>query len=62
MTTSQPSTSAEADVRAFAQQYPTPNALLALRLCEEGLISWEEVAELFANSLAAALASRETES
>jgi hypothetical protein len=49
-------TQAEADVRAFAQQFPTPNTLRALALCESGRITWEQVAALFARSLGAALA------
>lgn len=55
MTTTQTRTQAEADVRAFARQYPGPNALRAVTLCESGRLAWEDVAALFARSLASAL-------
>lgn len=49
-------TAAERDVRKFAEQFPTPNTLRALALCESGRLSWESVADLFAQSLRAGLA------
>jgi hypothetical protein len=48
-------TAAEADARAFAAEFPTPNTLRAIALCEAGILSWSEVAALFARSLAAGL-------
>jgi hypothetical protein len=48
---------AEADVRAFAEQFPTPNVKAALAHCESGRLAWEKVASLFARSLSAGLAS-----
>jgi hypothetical protein len=55
-TTSTTTRSAESDVRAFAQQFPTANVLRALALCESGRLDWQPVADLFARSLAAGLA------
>jgi hypothetical protein len=46
-------TSAENDVRAFASQYPTPNVLHAVSLCEAGTITWESFAALCARALRA---------
>ena len=48
---------AEADVRAFVAQFPTPNATLALDYCEAGTISWEAARDLFARALTAGLES-----
>lgn len=47
---------AESDVRAFAAQFPTANVKAALAYCESGRLTWEQVADLFARSLAAGLA------
>jgi hypothetical protein len=47
---------AESDVRAFAQQFPTPNVKAALAYCVSGRLTWEQVADLFAKSLAAGMA------
>lgn len=47
---------AEADVRAFALQFPTANVAAALAHCESGRLSWEAVRDLFARSLEAGLA------
>jgi hypothetical protein len=49
-------TQAEADVRDFAQQFPTPNVQRALALCESGRLSWEDVAGLAREALAKGLA------
>lgn len=48
---------AEADCRYFAAEFPTPNVLEAVRLCETGRLRWTQVQELFRRSLAAGLAS-----
>jgi hypothetical protein len=47
---------AEADVRAFAAQFPTPSVRRALALCESGSLSWESVAGLAREALGKALA------
>lgn len=49
-------TQAEADVRDFARQFPTPNVQRALALCESGRLEWEAVAGLAREALAKALA------
>lgn len=49
-------TTAEQDVREFAAQFPTANVQRAVRLCEAGVVTWEQVAEVFRKSLAAGLA------
>lgn len=49
-------TQAELDCRAFAQQFPTPNVRAAIAHCESGRLAWEQVANLFAKSLAAGVA------
>lgn len=46
---------AEAEVREFVEQFPTPNALRALDLCETGRLAWSDVRDLFARSLSDAL-------
>lgn len=46
---------AEADVRAFAAEYPTPNVRRAVALCESGELAWSDVAALFCRSLESAL-------
>jgi hypothetical protein len=48
--------SIESDVREFAREFPTPNVLRAVALCEAGTLSWGEVHELFRRSLATGLA------
>lgn len=48
--------SAEAEVREFAQQFPTPNVERAVALCEAGTLTWAEVHEVFQRSLAQGLA------
>jgi hypothetical protein len=45
----------EQDVREFAAQFPTPNTLRALALCEAGTLTWAQVAEIFRSSLAEGL-------
>lgn len=45
---------AELDCRAFAQQWPGA-ATEAVALCEAGLLSWLDVAALFARSAAKAI-------
>ena len=49
-------TSTESEVREFAREFPTPNVLRAVALCEAGTLPWEKVAELFRASLAKGLA------
>ena len=49
-------TSSDQDVRDFAAQFPTPNVLQALALCEAGTLTWAQVAEIFRSSLAEGLA------
>jgi hypothetical protein len=49
-------TQAEADVRDFARQFPTPAVRRALALCEAGTLPWEAVAGLAREALAKALA------
>jgi hypothetical protein len=48
-------TAAERDVRDFARQFPTPAVLRGLALCESGRITWEQMADLAARTLASAL-------
>jgi len=45
----------EQDCREFARQYPTPNTLRAIALCEAGTLEWDRVADLFTRSLAAGI-------
>jgi hypothetical protein len=47
--------SAEQDVRAFAAEFSTPQVRRALALCESGRLAWDDVAELFRQSLGSAL-------
>jgi hypothetical protein len=47
--------SSEKNVREFAAQFPTPNTLRALALCEAGTLTWAQVAEIFRSSLAEGL-------
>jgi hypothetical protein len=49
-------TSSQSEVRSFADEFPTPNVLRAVELCEAGTLTWDEVAELFRRSLATGLA------
>lgn len=46
----------EADVRAFARQFPTANVQRAVALCESGRLTWEQVHGLFHKALGAGLA------
>jgi hypothetical protein len=46
---------AERAVRAFAEQFPTPNVLAAVAHCESGRLSWDAVGDLFIRSLGTAL-------
>lgn len=46
----------QAEVREFAREFPTPNVLRAVALCESGRLEWAEVHELFRRSLGAGLA------
>jgi hypothetical protein len=48
-------TQAEAEVREFAQRFPTVNTEHAVALCESGRLSWEQVHALFTRSLRSAL-------
>lgn len=50
-------TADEADVRAFAEQFPTPNVKAALAYAESGRLTWAQVAGLARKALAAGLAS-----
>lgn len=45
----------ETEVREFAREFPTPNVLRAVALCESGRLDWAQVAELFRTSLAKGL-------
>lgn len=38
-------------VKKFAETFPTPNVLMALALCETGVLSWDVVADLLEESL-----------
>lgn len=49
-------TNREADCRAFAQIYPTPNVLRAVALAEAGTLTWAQVLRLFQEALEAGLA------
>ena len=49
-------TPAETEVREFAREFPTPNVLRAVALCESGRLTWTQVHELFRASLAHGLA------
>lgn len=42
----------ETQVREFAAEFATPNVLLAVALCEDGTLTWEQVYEIFKASLA----------
>jgi hypothetical protein len=46
----------ETEVREFAAQFPTPNVLRGVALCEEGRITWAQLHDLCKVSLAKALA------
>lgn len=46
----------ESDARAFAAEFPTPNALRAIALAEAGTLTWEQVAGVFRTALAQGLA------
>lgn len=41
----------QSEVRAFATEFPTPNVLRAIALCEAGTLGWAEVHELFERTL-----------
>ena len=45
----------EAEVRAFATEYPTSNVQRAVALCEAGRLDWADVHEMFRRSLGRAL-------
>ena len=47
----------ETEVREFAAQFPTPNVLRAVALCESGRITWAQVHSLCGEALTKALAS-----
>ena len=49
-------TAAETVVREFAAQFPTPNVLRAVALCESGRITWEQVEGIAREALTKALA------
>jgi hypothetical protein len=51
----QMASTSESLVREFAAEFPTPNVLRAIALCEAGTISWEQAAEIFRVSLATGL-------
>ncbi len=46
----------EADVRAFADEFPSPNVLAAVAYCESGRLTWAQVYDLFHTSLLKAMA------
>lgn len=46
----------EGDVRAFAAQFPTPNTIRLVRLCEEGRIAWIDAYSLARRAVAEGLA------
>lgn len=46
---------AEALVRQFAVQFPTPNVLKGLAYCESGRIAWADMARLAEEALTAAV-------
>ena len=53
--------SVQAEAYAFADQFPTPNVLAAIAHAEAGNVTWVQVRDLFARSLASGLATvRET--
>lgn len=52
---SQHSEYAEQYVRGFAVEFPTPNVLKALALCEAGHLAWEQVAVLLVDAMQKAL-------
>lgn len=47
---------AEYQCREFAAQYPTPNVLRALAYAESGRLTWDQIAQLFRDSLAVGVA------
>ena len=55
--TNMTTTTVEAEVREFATQFPTPNVLRAVALCESGRITWGQVHDLCGVALRKALAS-----
>jgi hypothetical protein len=48
-------TSVEAEVREFAAQFPTPNVLRAIALCESGRLTWAQVHPICVEALTKAL-------
>lgn len=44
----------EADVRAFAAEFPTPNVLRAIRFAETGQVSWTDLYDIARDALAKA--------
>lgn len=51
--------SAEAQVREFAREYPLPNVLRGVSLCESGRISWDDFYVVCCNALADGIAAGE---
>jgi hypothetical protein len=45
----------ESQVREFAREFPTPNVLRAVALCEAGTLTWSQVLGVFKQSLAKGL-------
>ena len=50
-----PSTTTQALVLDFAEQFPTPQVKRLVALCESGRISWEQAAKIAQDALAAGL-------
>lgn len=46
---------AEAEVREFASEFPTPNVLRAITLAEAGTLSWFQLYDLFRSAAATAV-------
>lgn len=46
---------AETEAREFAAEFPTPNAVAAIAYAESGRLTWVQIRDLFARSLAKAL-------
>jgi hypothetical protein len=53
--------STQSEVRSFAREFPTPNVLRAVELCEAGTLNWADVAALFGRSLTQGLAETKQE-
>jgi hypothetical protein len=50
------STTVERECREFAREFPTPNVLRAIALCEAGTLRWEQVHPILRDALATGLA------